>query len=167
MSQFDGAEKSYKQAIKLDPEFINAFINLADLYRMQQQDKKAEKILQQALQISPQNAGVHHALGLFYVRNKQMKKALQSLSQASNLQPDNVRYAYVYAVALNSEAQTGKAITLLKKILQSHPADTDSLIALISFYKSQGDIKSATIYAKKLTEVRPDFGSLQQLLNAL
>ena len=143
------------------------FVNQADLYRLQQQDEKAEKILYQAITLSPRNADVHHALGLLYVRNKQMKKALQSLSDATELQADNLRYGYVYAVALNSEGQTDKAISLLKKIHQSHPTDSDSLIALISFYKSQGDIKSATAYAKKLVESRPEFGSVQQLLETL
>jgi tetratricopeptide (TPR) repeat protein len=167
MSQFDEAEKAYLQAIKLDAEFISAYVNLADLYRMQQQDEKAEKLLNQALLLSPKNADVHHALGLFYVRNKQMKIAMQFLSDAAELQPGNSRYAYVYAVALNSEGQTDKAITLLKKVLQTHPADTDSFIALISFYKGQGDIKSASMYANKLLEIRPEFGTVQQLLEAL
>ncbi|MDT8282498.1 MAG: cytochrome c3 family protein [Gammaproteobacteria bacterium] len=78
-----------------------------------------------------------------------------------------VRYAYVYAVALNSEGQSDKAITLLKQILQSHPSDTDSFIALITFYKNQGDIKSATMYANKLLESHPEFGTAQQILEAL
>jgi tetratricopeptide (TPR) repeat protein len=167
LSQFESAEKSYLQAIKLDAESINARINLADLYRLQGQDDKAEKILNQALLIAPQNADVHHALGLLYVRNKQMVKALQSLSHANALQPDNHHYAYVYAVALNSDGQTDAAIALLKKILQMHPADTDSFIALISFYKQQGNISSATLYADKLLEIRPEFGTVEQLLEAL
>ena len=167
LSQFEEAEKAYLQAIKLNTEFSSAYVNLADLYRLQQQDEKAQKILDQAVALSPRNAGVHHALGLLYVRNKQMKKAMQFLSVATELQPENLRFAYVYAVALNSEGQTDKAIRLLKQILQTHPGDTNSFVALISFYKRQGDIMSATMYANKLLESHPEFGTVQQLFESL
>jgi len=171
LQQFDAAEKAYKQSLTLEPEFVSAYVNLADLYRLQGQDSKAEIILKQGLDKIPkksnQAADIHHALGLLYVREKQMKKALSSLSNAVILQPNNSRYAYVYAVALNSAGKTHKAITLLEKTYKTHPGYTENIIALISFYKQQGDLKSARVYAQKLLELRPDYGSVQQLIQSL
>ena len=43
-----------------------------------------------------------YALGLFLVRRHDYAGALDLLRRAHELMPDNARYAYVYAVALNS-----------------------------------------------------------------
>jgi len=171
MGRYAAAIKNYQQALKIDSGYVSAYINLADLYRAQQLENKVQEMLNLALQYSAEDsiqaADVYHALGLFFIRQKKMKKALNALSKSVRLQPDNTRYAYVYAVALNNEGQTNKAITLLRKTIKVNPGDADSLIALISFYKQLGDKKSARIMAQKLLTVRPDYGTVQSVMESL
>ncbi len=169
--KYSVAIKNYQKALKIDPGFVAAYINLADLYRIQQLDEKALTMLNHALQkssaSSSEAADVHHALGLLYIRNKQMKKSLSSLSKAAKLQPGNPRYIYVYAVALNNAGKTSQSIKLLKKLLKEQPGNTDSIVALISFYKQQGDMRSAQLYAKKILEIWPDYGTVENVLKLL
>ena len=62
------AEKSYRQAIKLDPEFGPAYTNLADLYRTQGMDQSAGKVLKDGINMSPENVALYHSLGLMQAR---------------------------------------------------------------------------------------------------
>jgi hypothetical protein len=61
--------------------------------------------------------------------------ALDLLRQTSELAPDNARYAYVYAVALNSTGAQSEAMALLERTHQRHPADREVLMALIGLRK--------------------------------
>jgi Flp pilus assembly protein TadD len=55
-----------------------------------------------ATSIDPNNADIRHSLGLALVRQHNYADALPELRQASEFAPYNARYAYVYAIALNS-----------------------------------------------------------------
>ncbi len=164
VGQFDKAEQAYLQAIKLDPAYAVAYVNLADLYRQQQLNDKAEATLIAARTALGDNAAVEHALGLHYVRARQMPQALQALAKAVQLAPDNARYGYVYAVALDANGEATRAIRTLQDVHARHPYDRDVLIGLVQYNKAAGNVKGATAYARKLLEIEPRYGSLEQIL---
>jgi hypothetical protein len=58
--------------------------------------------------IEPNNAAIKHSLGLSLVRQRNLGEALPLLRDAAALDPNNARYAYVYAVALNSTGSTAR-----------------------------------------------------------
>ena len=57
------AEKEYRRALCLDPSFMPALVNLADLDRARGTDAEGEKLLREAMTIEPDNADVNYALG--------------------------------------------------------------------------------------------------------
>ena len=88
--------------MRLDPNFTPALVNLADLDRMRGQNQEGADLLRKAMAIDPDNADIRHALGLALVRQHNYADALPELRLPAELAPDNARYAYVYAIALNS-----------------------------------------------------------------
>jgi Flp pilus assembly protein TadD len=164
MGQFDKAEQSYQRAIKLDPDYSAGYVNLADLYRQQEKSDKAEATLLAARQALGDSAAVEHSLGLLYVRNRQLPLALPALAKATKLEPDNARYGYVYAVALDANGESARAIRTLEGVNARHPYDRDVLIGLVQYNKAAGNLNAATAYARKLLEVEPRYGTLQQIM---
>jgi Tfp pilus assembly protein PilF len=144
------AEDEIKAAIRLEPAFIPAYANLADLYRDRGRDADGERILREGLKVSPKSAILHHALGLTLVRMKRAEEALRELERATALDPGNARFAYVYAVALHSTGKADAAIARLEKVLVTHPNDRNILEALASFHQSGGRIESAKKYVDRL-----------------
>jgi Tfp pilus assembly protein PilF len=144
------AEDEIKAAIRLDPFFIPAYVNLADLYRARAADADGEKILREGLKIVPKSAILHHVLGLALVRVKRAGEALRELELATRLEPDNARFAYVYAVALHSTGKADAAIANLAKALVAHPNDRDILQALVSFHAARGESTEAKKYMERL-----------------
>ena len=149
------AEAEYRTALRLDPNFVPALANLADLDRLRGQDQQGAELLRKALHIEPKNADIHHSLGLLLVRQHNYAEALSELRQASELAPDNARYAYVYAIALNSAGGAADAMALLERTHRQHPADPDILVGLVSIARDSGDVATALRYARELSEQHP------------
>jgi len=161
------AETELKAALRLARQYAPAAINLADLYRQLGRESEGEQVLREAIAASPQDAGVHHALGLTLVRLKRLDEALGELRRAADLAPEQARYAYVHAVALNSAGRGSQAIAVLKDSLAHHPDDRDTLLALISFARQEGDISSALTYAQQLARIAPTDPNITRLLQDL
>ncbi|MGC2199570.1 MAG: tetratricopeptide repeat protein, partial [Stellaceae bacterium] len=139
------AEKEYRTALRLDPAFVPALVNLADLDRARGTDDQGEELLRQAMTLEPGNADVRYALGLSLVRRHDYTGALDFLRRAHELAPDNARYAYVYAVALNSTGAHSDALALLEQAHRQHPTNQDVLIALVSIARDNGDFATALL----------------------
>jgi predicted CXXCH cytochrome family protein len=158
------AEKEYRTALRLDPNFVPALVNLADLDRARGKDEDGEKLLQRATTIAPDNADVQHALGLTLVRRRDYAGALERLRRASALAPDNARYAYVYAVALNSAGNATQAVTVLEETHRMYPGNREILAALVSIARDKGDFPAALRHARELAALDPDNLQLRALL---
>jgi predicted CXXCH cytochrome family protein len=161
------AEPEYRAALRLDPRYAPAAINLADLFRQTGRDGEGSEVLRAAIEVSPQDAGLHHALGLALVRAKRSGEALAELRRAAELDPAQARYGYIYAIALNSAGRRQDALDALKDNLARHLADRDTLLALVSLNRDAGDQVSALDYAQRLARVAPDDRSIAGLIDEL
>ena len=161
------AEAEYKAALRLSTQYTPAAINLADLYRSLGREEDGENALRAAMGASPQNAGLHHALGLALIRLNRRDDALEELRKAAELAPDQARYAYVYAVGLHSSGRDIEAMTVLKDTLAQHPADHDTLLALISFSRDAGEFATSLEYAEELAKIEPTNRELADLIKDL
>jgi predicted CXXCH cytochrome family protein len=161
------AEVEYQAALRLSPQYAPAAINLADLYRSLGRDAEGESALRTAIAVSPRDAGLHHALGLALTRLKRPDDALAELRQAAELDPDRARYAYVYGVALHSGGRADEAMAVLKENLARHPADRDTLLALVSFHRDVGELATALEYAERLARIAPDDRDVAGLVQTL
>ena len=161
------ARKAYQQALALDPAFVPAYVNLADLYRALGSDTEAEETLRAGLGQAPDSAALHHALGLLKVRQKQPQQAIEALRKAAVLAPDNARYAYVYALALNGQGDRDEALAVLTKANRTSPADRDILIALVTINRDAGNSASAASFARALQERWPSDPQAEALIKEL
>ncbi|MEO8753824.1 MAG: ammonia-forming cytochrome c nitrite reductase subunit c552 [Casimicrobiaceae bacterium] len=159
----EGALSEYRKAIELDPTYVQAYANLADLYRARGVDGEAETVLRAGLAKAPGAAGLHHALGLVLVRQRRTADALQELAEAARLEPASARYAYVYAVALNDAGQAKLALRVLDAALARQPYDRDVLEALAHFRARAGDREAAQKYVALLRELDPESTEYAQL----
>ena len=94
-------------------------------------------------------------------------RALDLLRRAHELAPDNARYAYVYAVALNSTGATTDAMALLERTHEQHPTDRDVLMGLVSIARDAGDVATALRHARELAALDPADTRLRALVSDL
>jgi tetratricopeptide (TPR) repeat protein len=149
------AEAEYRAALALDADFVPAYVNLADLYRIYHREAEAESVLTDGLHEVPGNADLQHALGLLRVRQGRVADALPLLAGATRADPNNARYAYVYGVALHDGGHAKQAVSVMEAALARFPGDLNLLSALAAYARDAGDSKRAEVYAKRLAEIAP------------
>ncbi|MGB3621796.1 MAG: tetratricopeptide repeat protein, partial [Ketobacter sp.] len=120
-SKWAAAQGEYQAAIKLDPGWIPAYINLADMHRIRGTDDEGKKILSDGIERNPDSAALYYSLGLLQIRLQDKDKALKSLAEAVQLSPENERYSYVYIVALMEMGQSAQARLVLQQSLKLNP----------------------------------------------
>ncbi len=152
----DAAVGYYREAIALDPNYVPAAVNLADLYRGLGREREAESVLATVIKANPDAAAPRHALGLSLVRQKRSNEALALLGEAARLAPDDSRYAYVHAVALHDAGRRQDAIKVLERALARAPYDREILFALAGYEREAGNIGKAAHRARLLVELEPD-----------
>ncbi len=153
--QADAAHAEFATAIRLDPDFVPAYVNAADVLRAQGRDQASAEMLRQGLQRVPMSATLHHALGLARVRLQQPELAMGSFRRAVELDPATARYSYVYAVALHSTGQVDAAIRHLLEAGKRWPHDREMLMALTSFQLESGRRQEAQVTARRLVAAYP------------
>jgi Flp pilus assembly protein TadD len=126
-----------REAIRLDPTFVPAYVNLADAYRMQGDEAAAERVLREALPHAGSTGSVHHALGLTLVRQRRLNDALPLLAEAARREPGNTRFTIVHAVALHDAGRRPEALRVLKTFLSRRPDDRQAQELLETYSRGQ------------------------------
>src|SRR5262245_10127913 len=161
------AEKEFRAALALERTFVPAYVNLADLYRAEQNEPDVRRVLEEGLKAVPGDATLHHALGLALVRAQRTAEAMTHLERAAARAPDNARFVYTFAVGLHSTGRAQEAIAVLEKAVRRHPDDRDMLIALVTFNRDRGATDQALHYAELLAARYPEDSEARQLLAQL
>jgi tetratricopeptide (TPR) repeat protein len=161
------AEIELRAALALDPAFVPAYVNLADMYRAEQREPDVRRVLAEGLTSVPDDPSLHYALGLALVRAQRASEGFPHLERAAARAPDNVRFVYTYAVSLYSTGRPREAIGVLEKLVRRRPTDRDVLVALATFNRDQGALDQARRYAEQLSAQYPDDPEAQRLVAQL
>jgi tetratricopeptide (TPR) repeat protein len=147
------AEAAYRAALALEADFVPAYVNLADLYRLYHREADAQTVLTDGLREVPGSADLQHALGLLRVRQGRIADALPLLEGAARADPNNARYTYIYGVALHDSGHAKEGVSLMERALVRFPRDPNLLSALAAYARDAGDAARAEAYAKRLAAV--------------
>ena len=149
----DKAEQSYKEALRLQPRFVPAYINYSHFLQRQGKEQASKQILDKGIKIVPNIAILHHTLGLWFIRAKEPNKGELLLKKAMELDRKNGRFAYVYAISVG-EKNPQKAIEILQKSYTSHQGDISIVSALAYYYKQIGDKDKSLVFEKKASALQ-------------
>jgi tetratricopeptide (TPR) repeat protein len=160
------ADDHLARAIAVDPTFVPAYVQLADLYRARRDEPKAAELLRQAVQRNPESAAAQHALGLSLVRQRDREGALAGLRRATELEPANARYAYVYAIALDQQDHAA-AVGIVIAVLAQHPYDIEALQAAAIWAMRENRRDDALRHLRVLQSLRPGDPALAREIDRL
>jgi Flp pilus assembly protein TadD len=84
-----------------------------------------------------------------------------AIARAAEIDPDNARYAYIHGIALNSAGRSEDALEVLEASHARHPADRDTLLALVTINRDAGRLAAALTWADRLAAVDPQARTLR------
>jgi predicted CXXCH cytochrome family protein len=155
MGDVAGAEQAYRDALALEPQWVPAIVNLADLYRATGRDAEGGKLIEAGLERVPDSAELHYTHALWLTRAHRGAAALAEYRRAAALAPTEAGYAYAFGLALAGANEPREALAELERGHALAVDDADLLEALASFNHQFGDQAAATRYAQRLTEMYP------------
>jgi predicted CXXCH cytochrome family protein len=144
------AEQRYREALRLQPQFVPAYVNFAQMLAGLGREREAENLLRAGLGRMPEQATLAHALGLSLVRQQRLEEALEWLGRAARHDPGQARFSYVYGVALHSAGRVDQALVVLGEAYRRHEGSMEILAALVSMNREAGHPEVARDYAKRL-----------------
>jgi tetratricopeptide (TPR) repeat protein len=119
----------YEKIVKLDKDDLEARIQLAALYKM---DDRPEKAVSELLEAADLKIGL-----------SQVDEAEKLLKEVKKLSPDNVRASLKLAQVLRLKGQSEKAMELAQEALKKNPDDLEALTFLGNVYYEEGEFSAA------------------------
>jgi predicted CXXCH cytochrome family protein len=147
------AEQLYRDCISRFPNFIQAYNNLADLYREQGREAEVKQVIDRGLQKNSGSAYLHYAMGLWFIRNKENKQGAASIKTAALTEPSNAQFVYGYAISLFSAGKQAEALQLLEKTREKYGNQLMILEGLISICQDMGQADKLARYSAIRKEV--------------
>jgi len=149
----------FEKAVKLDPNFLDAYINLGNVLKEARIFDRAVAAYLRALNLSPSHAVVHGNLACVYYEQGLVDLAVDTYKRAIELQP-NFPDAYCnLANALKEKGKVEEAEECYNKALSLCPTHADSLNNLANIKREQGLIEEAIGLYSKALDVFPEFAA--------
>ena len=119
------AIKAYQQALRINPDDADAWVNLGLTYSHADQTTKAIEAYQQALRINPDDAGAWYNLGTTYSHADQTAKAIEAYQQALRIDPDNAAAWYNLGVEFKFSGESQRVMEVYRRLKALDPAFAD------------------------------------------
>jgi predicted CXXCH cytochrome family protein len=162
--QADLAVEAYLQALKMEPGFLPARFNLANLYNAMGRNGDAEQILRDGIILSPHEGELFYSLGLLLAEDRHYQEAAGALGSAVELMPERSRVHYNYALVVQA---LGDPETAEAALLAAYNLDHDDLRtvhALGVFYADRQRWERARPFADRLVNMAPEHPATQDLV---
>ncbi len=150
------ARASFIAAGKLDPAYLPALDNLAQLDALEGHPEHALKRYEAAQLGAPKNGALMEALARLHTRLGNKVEAQRWLERAHAEQADNVPAALRLADFYLRSGATDKAMLLARKIQASHPGHPEALAMLARVQYSANHYAAALESYAKLAVLLPD-----------
>ena len=161
------AEASYRAALRLDPAFTPARLNLARLLGELGRQGDAATVLREGIDRVPTEGELHYSLGLVLAESGNLAEAATALGRAAELLPGRARVQYNHALALQQLGRRGDAEQAFGRALTLDPGDPAITYAVAVFYAQQQNWPRALALADRLAELAPGDAAAQRFIAEL
>lgn len=154
-----GARASFDKALQLDPLYLPALDNLAQMDLLDKHPEAAARRYQDALAKSPRNADVMEALARLAVSQGKKAEAIAWLERANKENPDQLALALRLADFYARAGEVQKALVLAQKLQANHPSNPDALALLAQIHCINANLSACAETYTKLVGLVPGSAS--------
>jgi len=171
LREFEKATKSFKKAIKIKPDYVDAIYNLGNTYRELDQLDKSIKSYKKVINISPEHEEAQHNLGVSLYEFGLLFEAIEHFEKALITNPNNTKIQINLGNILGELDQPYEAIEQYEKVLINEPKNSIALNNLGNVLRDIGQTEEAIEYYinalkinKNYSEAHYNLGHIYQAL---
>jgi len=149
--EHDRAITLFKKAVELDPGFVRAWIELADVCASQalfhgggeEARRIAEEAANQAMSLAPERAGSYVARGLSHLAKLEYSEAERDFLKAIEINPEHHGAYHNAGRTAHLQGRLDQACIYFAKATELDPDDWDSPLLALQGYQTEGDTEGA------------------------
>jgi glycosyltransferase involved in cell wall biosynthesis/GT2 family glycosyltransferase/2-polyprenyl-3-methyl-5-hydroxy-6-metoxy-1,4-benzoquinol methylase len=134
-------------------------------------NKKPEEVIRELESLAeahPQFALAHNDLGVLHYQTGKKEKARHHYERAAALMPDNINFQKNLADFYYVELQAVEdALKIYVKILETHPQDVETLLALACICSALGKFDDASDFYQRVLDIDPGNEEVKKALDSL
>jgi tetratricopeptide (TPR) repeat protein len=154
-NDLDAAQKSFEQAIAINPSSGPAYSYLGTLYDKRRQSELGLQMFRRALAINPWDVVSLHNLGLLYLHDDRFDEAVATLKRAIALAPEDSAahndLAYIYGKQGKYDLMEAEA----KSALDNAPENSAARYNLAALYLNTGRMEEAMAQYRAIGQTTP------------
>jgi tetratricopeptide (TPR) repeat protein len=147
LRRFDEAERAYRLALDLNPDYSEVYNNLGNLLRIAGRLIESVQMFLKALELSPSSAEVHNNYGNVLVDNGRYEEAVQYFLRATILNAN-------YEIAFNN---LGNVYNIIGKLDESERAYQRALELKPDYIEVYGNLGNLLRHAKRFNDAKAVF----------
>ena len=163
------AEAFQRKAIKIKPDFANAYANLGNLLIELEELEKAEEYTRQAIDLKYNLETAHYNLATILMKLGKPEEAEASQREAIKLKPNFAKAHSNLGEILWDLGKLKEAEISQRKAIELQPDLAEAYLILGEIFKDLGKLKEAKILIKKSIKIKPNFSkayfSLSLIIN--
>ncbi|MHB8154977.1 MAG: tetratricopeptide repeat protein [Candidatus Omnitrophota bacterium] len=159
------AEKSFREAITLQPDSDEAYIGLGRACAMQLKYKEAEEYFKKALEINHSNDQLLVETGWFFMEQKKYTEAEEALLRAVQINPLNEKACIELARLYINQSEFKRAEECLNKAIKINPHSNAAYATMGVLNNQRGDFSQAKKYLEKANSAMQHYDYSQFRLN--
>jgi tetratricopeptide (TPR) repeat protein len=146
----------YSEALNLQANFAEAYINRALAYFAKKDYGRAISDLNQALHLQPLSSVIYHARGNVYFFKEDYDRAIADYDQALGLKPDDAMSYYFRGMAYFKKRKYDRSIADYDQAIRLKPDDVDTYIHRGLAYLAKGNHDRAIADYRKSLHYKRD-----------
>jgi predicted O-linked N-acetylglucosamine transferase (SPINDLY family) len=170
MGHLAESEQDLRRAIKLVPNYLEAFINLSNVSRKQKEFKRAKTYAEKALEIDSNSAAAYGAIGSLQMETLELEEALVTFNQVLAMVPDSFVTTKNIVKILVHQKKWPVALPLLQKVSTYPDFETQTMLSkalLVLGQKEQAIEPFQTAMRLASAELRNEYFGTQEGLEQL
>jgi tetratricopeptide (TPR) repeat protein len=161
------AEKNFRSALELKPEFPEALYNYGSLLRKQGKAEDAARNYAAALRLKPDFADVHLSFGALLADQRKWSEAIAEFNAALRNDPANPNIHFNLGAAYNAKGESAEAAKHFAEACRLRPEDAEARESLGLLLLSQGKPGEAVSCFQESARLQPNAKAHYELALAL
>jgi tetratricopeptide (TPR) repeat protein len=166
LQRYDAAIDSYNQAIKIKPDYVDAYYNMGIALKDKGELDAAIDTYKQAIRIKPSYADAYYNMGNALKDKGELDAAIDTYKQAIKIKPDYAIAHYNMGIALKDKGELDAAIESYKQAIKIQPDYSEAYNNMGGALQNQDDLDAAIDSYKQAIKIKPDYAEAYNNMGA-